>query len=270
MCEAMKSMIKEKLAAKPKPKAEGAGGVTALERGLRLLSAFDQGNSVLTLGGLALRTGLNKSTILRLMVTLEREGFIDKDREGLYRIGAQAWRVGNLFNGELRLQQLLPPILHELSVSVDESASFWVPLPGTPPSRLCISRAEPPRSVRVHTLVGNTLPLDTGGSTARTLRAFFDPRHREDDKIRAERGCATWAERDPELCGVSSPVFGIDGSFVGVLSVSAPISRRDKKWLESMRPVVLAAADRVSASLSVNSFHRVTQNGNSRSGALNR
>lgn len=234
--------------------AKTPGGVNALERGLRILSAFDQKTSVLTLGGLALRTGLNKSTILRLSVSLENLGFLDKDEEGLYRIGAQAWRVGMLFNSELRLQQLLPPILHELCAQIDESASFWVPLVTNPPSRLCISRAEPPRSLRVHTPVGSTLALATGGSTARTMRAFLDPKHREDDRIRAEGSFATWAERDPELCGVSAPVFGIDGKFIGVVSISAPISRRDREWLESMRPIVISAAEKISNSLGPDSI----------------
>lgn len=235
------------------------GGVKALERGLRILSAFDQKTPVLTLSGLANRTGLNKSTILRLSVSLESLGFLDRDEESLYRIGAQAWRVGMLFNSELRLQQLLPPILHELCAEIDESVSFWVPLGTTPPSRLCISRAEPPRSLRVHTPVGSTIPMNSGGSTARTMRAFIEPKHREDDRIRAERWCATWAERDPELCGLSSPVFGIDGKFVGVLSISAPISRRTREWQESMRPIVISAAEKISNSLGPDSIQIETQ-----------
>lgn len=229
--------------------SKGRGGVIALERGLRLLNAFDQRTTVLTLGGLALRTGLHKSTILRLLVSLEDLGFIDRDQEGLYRIGAQAWRVGMLFNSELHFQQQLPPVLAELSVKIDESVSFWVPVGTSPVSRLCIFRAEPQRSVRVHTTIGSRMPLDTGGSTARMMRAFADPVHREDDRIRAERVCATWAERDPELCGVSAPVFGIDGKFVGVLSVSAPIARRNRRWLESMKPVVLSAAEEITRRL---------------------
>ena len=79
------------------------------------------------------------------------------------------------------------------------------------------------------------------------MKAYVDPTRGDEDRLRAERVCTTWAERDPELCGVSSPVFGIDGKFIGVLSISAPIARRNRKWLESMKPVVLAAAETVTA-----------------------
>ncbi len=245
----MKPKAKGQSSTEDREKSGVRGGVIALERGLRILGAFDQRTPVLTLGGLAHRTGLNKSTILRLLFSLESLGFIDRDEEGLYRIGAQAWRVGMLFNSELRLQRLLPPILDELSANVDESVSFWIPLGTTPPTRLCIFRAEPARSLRVHTFIGSTMSLDSGGSTARMMRAFVDPKHREDDQIRAERVCITWAERDPELCGASAPVFGIDGKFVGVLTISAPISRRNRKWLESMKSVVRSAAERITSGL---------------------
>lgn len=231
------------------PETNAPGGVIALERGLRILNAFDQRTGVLTLGGLALRTGLNKSTILRLMVSLENLGFIDRDEDGLYRIGAQAWRVGSLFNSELHLERVLPPVINELSARIDESVSFWIPVMSSPPSRLCVFRAEPQRSVRVHTFIGSQFPLDAGGSTARMMKAFVEPRSGEGDRLRAERVATTWAERDPELCGASSPVFGVDGKFVGVLSISAPIARRNRKWLESMKPVVLAAAEEITNKL---------------------
>lgn len=231
------------------PGAQVQGGVAALERGLRILNAFDQRTPVLTLVGLALRTGLHKSTILRLAVSLEGLGYLDKDREGLYRIGAQVWRVALGFNAELHLQQVLPPILEELAATIGESCAFWVPVGTVPPSRVCVFRSEPQRSVRVHTPVGSQMPWDTGGAAARVMRAFADARHREDDGIRAEGVCATWAERDPELCGAAAPVFGSDRRFVGVLSISAPISRRDQNWLERLKPTVRSAAERITNKL---------------------
>lgn len=230
--------------------ARGRGGVVALERGLSILNAFDQRTPVLTLSGLAQRTELHKSTILRLLRSLENLGFIDRDEDGLYRVGAQAWRVGMSFNSDMHLQRVLPPVLDALAAEVDESVSFWIPV-GTPPSaRLCVFRSEPQRSVRVHTLLGAKMPANTGGSTARMMRAFADPKHREDDRLRAEHVCTSWAERDPELCGISSPVFGIDRKFVGVVSISAPITRRSRKWLETIRPTVLAAAEEITGKLS--------------------
>lgn len=53
--------------------------VGSLAKGLRLLRAFDEGHSDLSLAELAQRTGLDKSGTQRLANTLHVEGMLDKD-----------------------------------------------------------------------------------------------------------------------------------------------------------------------------------------------
>ncbi|OZB09623.1 MAG: IclR family transcriptional regulator, partial [Marinobacter sp. 34-60-7] len=53
--------------------------VGSLAKGLRLLRAFDETHTELSLGDLAQRTGLDKSAVQRLANTLHIEGMLDKD-----------------------------------------------------------------------------------------------------------------------------------------------------------------------------------------------
>jgi len=53
--------------------------VGSLAKGLRLLRAFDETHTELSLGGLAEITGLDKSAVQRLANTLHVEGMLDKD-----------------------------------------------------------------------------------------------------------------------------------------------------------------------------------------------
>ncbi|MBE0455746.1 MAG: helix-turn-helix domain-containing protein, partial [Roseovarius sp.] len=53
--------------------------VGSLAKGLRLLRAFDESHSELSLSELAARTGLDKSATQRLANTLHIEGMLDKD-----------------------------------------------------------------------------------------------------------------------------------------------------------------------------------------------
>jgi DNA-binding IclR family transcriptional regulator len=99
--------------------------VAALERGLRLLAAFNRQTPVMTLAELAARAGLNISTIVRLMVSLERLNFISRDSEGVYRFGAEVWRIGMMVDQELNLQHVVPPELEKLCARVKESVPFW-------------------------------------------------------------------------------------------------------------------------------------------------
>lgn len=225
---------------------DDAGGVAAVERALALLGAFDDAALSLSLAELAGRTGLYKSTILRLLVSLERAGFVERGDDSRYRIGATAWRVGALFLRDLRLDERLMPVMSELSSATEESVSFYVAhRAGSRTERLCLLRVDAPRSVRDHVRVGETLPLGAG-SGGRVIRAYQGPRSKEDDAIRRDGIHASWGERDPEIAGVSAPVFGADGALVGALTLSAPTSRRDRAWLARVAPKVRAAAARAS------------------------
>jgi DNA-binding IclR family transcriptional regulator len=229
--------------------AAAAGGVAAVDRCLAILAAFDGARPALGLGELALRTGLYKSTILRLLASLERRAFVQRGTDGRYRIGPGAWRVGLLFLRALDVEERLRPVVQDLAARADESASLYVPLPGSePPARVCLLRADAAHSVRDHVRVGDQLPLSEGAA-GRVLRAFLEPSSPELSALRRDRVHASWGERDPEIAGVAAPVFGGDGWLVGALTLSAPTARRSRSWLEGMKPVVLAAAERASREL---------------------
>jgi DNA-binding IclR family transcriptional regulator len=224
-------------------------GVAAVERALSIVSAFDEDSPILTLAELASRTGLYKSTTSRLLVSLRRCGFIERDHVGRYRIGPQAWRVGSLFAVDLTLEKILRPIMDELSAATRESVSYYVPLPETKPAmRMCVLRVDPMRRIRDNFHVGNRLPMDVGAGGL-VIRAFVPPYRKEDDIIRKVRACVSWGDIDAEVCAVGAPVLGPDGRAIGALVLSAPSVRHDIAWANSMKAVMRAAADKAAQSL---------------------
>ncbi len=70
---------------KAKPALEG---VAAVDRALTLLSAFRKGDTAVSLAELAERTGLVKSTIMRLAISLEEHGYYAS------RVGGAGTSVG--------------------------------------------------------------------------------------------------------------------------------------------------------------------------------
>ena len=229
---------------------ESEEGVAAVERALTILCAFDEHSPFLSLAELASRTGLYKSTISRLLVSLRRLGFVERDNLGRYLVGPQAWRVGSLFVVDLTLEKILRPIMEELSAATHETVAYYVPLPGSqPPMRMCILRVDPMRRIRDTFHVGNRLPIDVGAGGI-VIRAFSGPPLRkEDDEIRKERAHISWGDIDPEVCAVGAPVLGHDGRALGAMVLSAPQARHDLAWAMSMKPVVREAADKASQSL---------------------
>lgn len=226
------------------------GGVAAVERALMILESFRNQDKSLSLAEIAKRTGFYKSTILRLIQSLERYNYIVRGNDGSYSVGPAAWRVGMLFKNDLRMEERLMPILRELAALTNESVAIWIPMVNDAgPFRLCLQRLESPFAVSHNFRVGDTITLDPPdyhqlGTTGRVLRAFLFPTHPEDEEIRRQRVFSSYGMRDPELLGVAAPVFGPKNEVLGALTLSAPTSRRDRKWAESMKPAVLDAANR--------------------------
>ena len=73
--------------------SDTSSGVAVLDRAFALLGAFQPTDERLTLTELSRRTGLYKSTVLRLLGALEHGGFIRKLDDGQYAIGPQPMRL---------------------------------------------------------------------------------------------------------------------------------------------------------------------------------
>lgn len=90
--------------------------VPALERGLRILGEFGHDRRTLSAPELARRFGLPRSTIFRLLTTLEQMGFLERAEGGRdYRLGLAVLRLGFDYLASLELTELGTPVLNRLS-----------------------------------------------------------------------------------------------------------------------------------------------------------
>ena len=89
-------------------------GVESVERALRLLEAFNMGDNGLTLKELAQRTTLDKATILRLSASLEKFGYVTRDYDGIFHLGASLWHRSSVYRDNLQLGNIIRPALIEL------------------------------------------------------------------------------------------------------------------------------------------------------------
>src|SRR2546427_10144047 len=94
------------------PDAAPSGGVVAVDRALLLLKSFEQGDNALSLAELAARTQQHKSTVLRLLASLQQFGFMQRDAQGRYRLGPEVARLARLYTGSFSLEEAVLPVLH--------------------------------------------------------------------------------------------------------------------------------------------------------------
>ena len=89
--------------------------VPGLERGLRLLCEFSHKDRVLSAPELARRLKVPRSTVFRLLTTLEVMGFIERVDGGRdFRLGMAVLRLGFEYLASLELTELGRPLLDRL------------------------------------------------------------------------------------------------------------------------------------------------------------
>lgn len=209
-------------------------GVAAVDRALTILDAFTSDDGGLTLSEISRRTGLYKSTALRLAESLEKFGYLRRDEEGYYKLGAKPLFLGTIYQRQFRTSDCVPKVLREIASELRESASYFV---RDGHKRVCLHRVDAPRAVRDAISEGDRLPIDVGAS-GHVILAFTGQQGRRYDEIRQTLHAASFGERDPETAAVSCPVFGVHQEFAGALTVSGPRYRIEEMTVEEILPVL--------------------------------
>jgi DNA-binding IclR family transcriptional regulator len=217
------------------------GGAAAVDRALSLLAAFRSGDTALSLGELAQRTALYKSTVLRLLASLEHARLVQRHPDGRYALGSEVTRLHAIYAASFSPEPMIMPVLRELVERTNESATFHI---RQGDRRLCLYRVDSPRPVRDHAHAGDVLPLNRGAG-GRVLMAFSGARGALYSRIRRDRVAILSGDRTPELAGISAPVFSASGTLAGALTLTMPSER--------LRPAdahhVIAAAERLTVLL---------------------
>jgi DNA-binding IclR family transcriptional regulator len=224
--------------AKQKKESAKADGVAAVERALSILGAFREGDTSLTLHEVAERTALYKSTILRLMASLERRGCMLRLGDGSYQLGPMLVRWGSLYLTSVRVETHITPVLAALSRETGESATFYTPQGH---ARLCLARVDCAHSVRDHVRVGDLLPLERGAG-GKVILAYTAAGKERRTQSQPANVITSFRERDPEGAGMAAPVFGADGSLRGAIALSGSAARFNEHALPRFSKAILAAA----------------------------
>src|SRR5215468_5982908 len=86
--------------------------VAAVERALAVLDALSDGSPELGTNEIARRTGINASTVSRLLATLAGAGIVEHvPGTGRYRLGVRLLQLGNAVLARLDLREIARPHL---------------------------------------------------------------------------------------------------------------------------------------------------------------
>ncbi len=242
--------------------------VPGLARGLRILLEFSRQDSVLSAPELARRLDIPRSTVFRLLSTLELLGFVERDASGRdYTLGLGVLRLGFEFLASKELTDLARPILDRLRDSLDYSCNLVV---RDGRSVVYVARSVVQRPFTNTVQLGTRLPAHAtifGRVLLRDLsyEQLLDLYPEEQLHASTDKTPATAAELfkriqadkkqdyvfeqgyfEPSVSTLAVPVFGYRGAVVAALGVTVPSARVDTLDLTQLAAQACAAARQLS------------------------
>ncbi|PYI50676.1 IclR family transcriptional regulator [Paenibacillus flagellatus] len=235
--------------------------VRAVERALDILSVFTD-ETELSLTEIAAKTKLHKSTVHRLLASLEGKGFMIRNAETeKYRLGFRIWELAANLSQSDDPAILLQPEMERLRDSLGETISLYV---RDGEERIRIQAVQSNQAIRRVAPIGARLPLSVGASS-KVLIAFAEPEVQRHvlgalewagtaDREAFERqlgeigrlGYATSVEeREPGAAAVSAPIFNRAHKLVAALAVSGPSNRLTLEKMKEHAPQIIEAATRM-------------------------
>ena len=243
---------------------EGAGRVADV------LLTFMEGPRSLGVSAIARELDLSKAVVHRILKSLAERGLLTPDASTRgYHLGPAAAALGARALRESDLRTVAMPVLRELQRATGETTTVSAYIPG---GRVYLDQVESAREIKMTVELGRRFPLHAGSSSTCIL-AFLPPdvqqavlsgpldrltsntvsdSERLRDRLQTIRrnGFAmSDGERQEGAGSVAAPVFGVDGTVQGAISICGPVARVDTTTREHFVPLLTDAADRISRRL---------------------
>lgn len=256
----------------PKWALQTAGGGTGNEqyylrsigRALEVLDCFD-GKAPLALTDIGVRTGLPESTLFRVLLTLEKHGYLEQAVDGTYQLAAKL-RFGWLIEQGNTLRDKARPELERLAHRFNETAS----LAYLYDDRIhVLDSIETYHEIRMSNRVGRVIPphcsamgkaitafqdrelsdriLEAYGLARRTDHSITD-RGRLFEEFAEIRRTGVGCDREESTLGgicYAAAIRSAGQPVMAALSVSTPVVRMTPEREAETRQAVLEAANRV-------------------------
>jgi len=239
--------------------------VASVERAFGVLDALSDGGELGT-NEIARRTGINASTVSRLLATLASARFVEHVAEsGRYRLSLRLIELGNAVLGRLDLRTLARPHLQAVVRETGETATLSAPgehdaitVDFAHSSSVVQSVAQLGRPSVGHATAAGKVMLAFGDVelpaepfTAYTSRTITTRKAlvAELAQVRRRGFAEAREEREEGLSAVAAPVWDSRRALVGIVGVQGPSSRFEIAAMRSATVVLLEHSGELSVAL---------------------
>lgn len=247
------------------------GSVQSLDRALALLEELAENDRGLTLTELSERTRLHKTTVHRLLATLQDRRFVTRNADtGRYGVGLKVLEIGQAVRRQVAPSALVRRQLTQLRDASGETCHYAVPADG---QMVYVEKIESRQTVRIASEVGDHLELyctalgkaylahrlepevvaylSAGPFARKTERTLCSPSEL-DKAIRRVRNTGYAVddrENEEEIRCVGAAVRDSNGLAMGAVSLSAPVSRLPLGRVPVVGDLVISCADAIATEM---------------------
>ena len=239
--------------------------VASVQRAIAILDELAAARTELGTNEIARRTGINVSTISRILATLASGGLVEHVQStGRYRLGIGIVRLASAVHHRLDVRSLARPYLEELAKLIGETVTLSFPgdleaftLDFVPSPLTVRSVAEVGRTSVAHaTAVGKVFLAHGGRLPAGVLTAFTDRTIVDRGVLEVEIGNVTergWAqalgEREEDMNAVATPVIDSTGRLAAILGAQGPAVRFSPRAMRTAVEMLAEKASLISSAL---------------------
>jgi DNA-binding IclR family transcriptional regulator len=222
----------------------------SVRKAITLLRAAAEDRNA-NVSSLARAAGLPRATALRMIQTLEQEGFLLRNPgDDRVLLGPELLRLARNTDEQLLLREVSRPIIGDLVATVRETVTLSV-VAGDGGLDL-VDQIDAPNQLRPRSWLGQRFPLHASASgkvllanydEERLERFLLDPLARftpstittvaalrsELERVRELRYAFVIDEQEEGLTGVATGIHGQTDELLGVLTVSGPTQRLDPR-----------------------------------------
>lgn len=221
--------------------------VQSLERALGLLNILSEYPDGIQITRLSELAGLSKSTVHRLLSTLQAMNYVVKDQDTeLYKIGLQLLYLSRNILNNIDITQIAKPYLEKLSADVNETVHLCIEDNG---EVMYIDKIESNQTIRLVSRIGSRAPTYCTGvgkillsgmgkdeyEKAVTLNSF-EPRTAktitskkeldvEINTVKKQGYALDNIENEQGIRCIAGPIYDFHGRIIASFSISGPSNR---------------------------------------------
>lgn len=243
----------------------------SLRKAVLILDVLRQTEEDVSARDLAIRIDLPKSTVQRLLQSLEEAQLAVQDPGSQkYRLGPRTLTLGMAYRDRLDLRNIALPHMRALRDATEETVGLSMAFDG---ERMFIEEIQSQSELRARSELGQPYPLWTGapgrvlltgmrGTEVEKILADADEVHwqatgqpthaaflHDLDEVRTQGHARAFDETISGVSAIAVPVRDHSGGVAGALSVSGPTGRMRGTSMDKILPHAVRAAQAVSRAL---------------------